>query len=331
MMDWTDRHCRYLLRLVTRHSLLYTEMVTTGALLHGDPQRFLQHDAAEHPVALQLGGSHPEELSECARIGADYGYDEINLNVGCPSNRVQSGRFGACLMAEPELVAECVAAMKRAVSVPVTVKTRIGIDDRDSYEALANFIQQVQAAGCNTFVIHARKAYLRGLSPRENRTVPPLNYAFAYRIKQEFPGLAIIINGGIESLEQAETHLQLVDGVMLGRAAYHNPYVLAHVDTRIFDDTGPAPSREAIVHSMIPYIERELKQGSLLKHITRHMLGLFQGTPGARHWRRYLSENAPRANAGADVVLEALQKLADARDKDLPTNRYTRNMAEKHG
>jgi tRNA-dihydrouridine synthase A len=331
MMDWTDRHCRYLLRLVTRHSLLYTEMVTTGALLHGDPQRFLQHDAAEHPVALQLGGSHPEELSECARIGADYGYDEINLNVGCPSNRVQSGRFGACLMAEPELVAECVAAMKRAVSVPVTVKTRIGIDDRDSYEALANFIQQVQAAGCNTFVIHARKAYLRGLSPRENRTVPPLNYAFAYRIKQEFPGLAIIINGGIESLEQAETHLQLVDGVMLGRAAYHNPYVLAHVDARIFDDTGPLPSREAIVYSMIPYIERELKQGSLLKHITRHMLGLFQGTPGARHWRRHLSENALRADAGADVVLDALQKIADVTDKDLPTSRYTRNIAEKHG
>lgn len=331
MMDWTDRHCRYLLRLVTRHSLLYTEMVTTGALLHGDPQRFLQHDAAEHPVALQLGGSHPEELSECARIGADYGYDEINLNVGCPSNRVQSGRFGACLMAEPELVAECVAAMKRAVSVPVTVKTRIGIDDRDSYEALANFIQQVQAAGCNTFVIHARKAYLKGLSPRENRTVPPLNYAFAYRIKQEFPGLAIIVNGGIESLEQAETHLQQVDGVMLGRAAYHNPYVLAHVDARIFDDTGPLPSREAIVHSMIPYIERELKQGSLLKHITRHMLGLFQGTPGARHWRRHLSENALRADAGADVVLDALQKIADVTDKDLPTSRYTRNMAEKHG
>ncbi len=331
MMDWTDRHCRYLLRLVTRHSLLYTEMVTTGALLHGDPQRFLQHDAAEHPVALQLGGSHPEELSECARIGADYGYDEINLNVGCPSNRVQSGRFGACLMAEPELVAECVAAMKRAVSVPVTIKTRIGIDDRDSYEALANFIQQVQAAGCNTFVIHARKAYLRGLSPRENRTVPPLNYAFAYRIKQEFPGLAIIINGGIESLEQAETHLQLVDGVMLGRAAYHNPYVLAHVDARIFDDTGPLPSREAIVYSMIPYIERELKQGSLLKHITRHMLGLFQGTPGARHWRRHLSENALRADAGADVVLDALQKIADVTDKDLPTSRYTRNIAEKHG
>ncbi len=331
MMDWTDRHCRYLLRLVTRHSLLYTEMVTTGALLHGDPQRFLQHDAAEHPVALQLGGSHPEELSECARIGADYGYDEINLNVGCPSNRVQSGRFGACLMAEPELVAECVAAMKRAVSVPVTVKTRIGIDDRDSYEALANFIQQVQAAGCNTFVIHARKAYLRGLSPRENRTVPPLNYAFAYRIKQEFPGLAIIINGGIESLEQAETHLQLVDGVMLGRAAYHNPYVLAHVDARIFDDTGPLPSREAIVYSMIPYIERELKQGSLLKHITRHMLGLFQGTPGARHWRRHLSENALRADAGVDVVLDALQKLAAVTDKDLPTSRYTRNIAEKHG
>ena len=331
MMDWTDRHCRYLLRLITRHSLLYTEMVTTGALLHGDPQRFLQHDAAEHPVALQLGGSHPDELSECARIGADYGYDEINLNVGCPSDRVQSGRFGACLMAEPELVAECVAAMQHAVSVPVTVKTRIGIDDRDSYEALADFIRHVQAAGCDSFVIHARKAYLKGLSPKENRTVPPLNYAFAYRIKQEFPELAIIVNGGIENLEQAEAHLQQVDGVMLGRVAYHNPYVLAHVDARIFADTRPVPSRVAIVDDMIPYIERELKQGSLLKHITRHMLGLFQGTPGARHWRRHLSENAPRADAGTDVVLEALQKLADIADKDLLIDSYTEDMAEKHG
>jgi tRNA-dihydrouridine synthase A len=312
MLDWTDRHCRYLLRLVTSRSLLYTEMVTTGALLHGDTERFLKYEEVEHPVALQLGGSNPAELAECARIGVDYGYDEINLNVGCPSDRVQSGRFGACLMAEPELVARCVTAMNDAVPVPVTVKTRIGIDDRDSYEELVHFIQCVQAAGCDTFIIHARKAYLHGLSPKENRTVPPLNYAFAWRIKQEFPGLAIIVNGGIENLEQAEAHLNKVDGVMLGRAAYHNPLLLAHVDARIFDDPHPVPTREAIVHSMIPYIERELKQGTLLKHITRHMLGLFQGVPGARHWRRHLSENAPRPDAGTGVVIEALERRAAA-------------------
>jgi tRNA-dihydrouridine synthase A len=225
---------------------------------------------------------------------------------------VQSGRFGACLMAEPGLVARCVAAMNDAVSVPVTVKTRIGIDDRDSYEELAHFIGCVQAAGCDTFIIHARKAYLQGLSPKENRTVPPLNYDFAYRIKQEYPELVIVVNGGIENLEQVKTHLNNVDGVMLGRAAYHNPYLLAHVDARIFSDPHPVPSREAIVHSMIPYIERELKHGTLLKHITRHMLGLFQGMPGARHWRRHLSENAPRANAGTGVVIEALARLAAA-------------------
>lgn len=322
MLDWTDRHCRYLLRLITTRSLLYTEMVTTGALLHGNPERFLKYDTAEHPVALQLGGSDPVELSQCARMGADSGYDEINLNVGCPSNRVQSGRFGACLMAEPGLVAECIAAMKRAVSVPVTVKTRIGIDDRDSYEELAQFIRCVQAAGCDTFIIHARKAYLQGLSPKENRTVPPLDYAFAYRIKQEFPELAIIVNGGIESLEQAETHLAHADGVMLGRAAYHNPWLLAHVDARIFNDPHPVPSREAIVHSMFPYIERELKRGSSLKHITRHMLGLFQGMPGARHWRRHLSENAPRTDTGIGVVIEALQKLAIAGSTDSSKNGY---------
>jgi tRNA-dihydrouridine synthase A len=326
MMDWTDRHCRYLLRLLTAHSLLYTEMVTTGALLHGNPERFLGHDAAEHPLALQLGGSDPVALSECARMGADFGYDEINLNVGCPSGRVQSGRIGACLMAEPGLVAECVAAMNHAVSVPVTVKTRIGIDNRDSYEELAHFIRSVQEAGCGTFIIHARKAYLQGLSPKENRTVPPLNYAFAWRIKQEFPDLAIIVNGGIENLEQAAVHLDKVDGVMLGRAAYHNPWLLAQVDARIFHDPHPVPSREAIVHSMIPYIERELQRGSRLKHITRHMLGLFQGVPGARHWRRHLSENAPRADAGSEVVIEALEKLARASDSaggtDSPTSGY---------
>ena len=326
MLDWTDRHCRYLLRLLTTHSLLYTEMVTTGALLHGDPEYFLGHDAAEHPLALQLGGSDPSALSECARIGMDFGYDEINLNVGCPSNRVQSGRFGACLMAEPELVADCIAAMNHAVSIPVTVKTRIGIDDRDSYEELALFIQSVQEAGCDTVIIHARKAYLQGLSPKENRTVPPLNYGFAWRIKQEFPKLTIIINGGIENLEQASVQLEKVDGVMLGRAAYHNPWLLAQVDGRIFNDPHPVPSRTEIVHSMIPYIERELQRGSRLKHITRHMLGLFQSVPGARHWRRHLSENAPRADAGSEVVIEALAQRARAAtgtgSTDSPTGSY---------
>lgn len=322
MMDWTDRHCRYLLRLVTQRALLYTEMVTTGALLHGDRQRFLGHDDAEHPLALQLGGSNPAELAECANIGADYGYDEVNLNVGCPSDRVQSGRFGACLMAEPELVADCVAAMNAAVSVPVTVKTRIGIDDRDSFDELAHFIGCVQAAGCKTFIIHARKAYLQGLSPKENRTVPPLNYDFAYRIKQMFPELVIILNGGIERLDEVETHLQRVDGVMLGRAAYHNPYVLAQADRQIFKDSHPIPDRDDIVLGMIPYIERELKQGTLLKHISRHMLGLYQGTPGARHWRRYLSENAPRSAAGTEVILEALDRRTIAASTDTSSSSY---------
>ena len=325
MMDWTDRHCRYLLRLVTQRALLYTEMLTTGALLQGDRQRFLAHDVAEHPLALQLGGSNPVELAECAHIGADYGYDEINLNVGCPSDRVQSGGIGACLMAEPELVADCVAAMNAAVSVPVTVKTRIGIDDRDSFEELAHFIRSVQAAGCNTFIIHARKAYLQGLSPKENRTVPPLNYDFAYRIKQMFPELVIILNGGIERLDEAHAHLQRVDGVMLGRAAYHNPYVLAQADKQIFNDTHPIPGRDDIVHGIIPYIERELKQGTRLKHITRHMLGLYQGTPGARHWRRHLSEHAPRPEAGTEVILEALERRAMAANTDTSHNSYNQS------
>ena len=325
MMDWTDRHCRYLLRLVTQRALLYTEMVTTGALLHGDRQRFLGHDDAEHPLALQLGGSNPAELAECANMGADYGYDEVNLNVGCPSDRVQSGRFGACLMAEPELVADCVAAMNAAVSVPVTVKTRIGIDDCDSFDELAHFIGCVQAAGCKTFIIHARKAYLQGLSPKENRTVPPLNYDFAYRIKQLFPELVIILNGGIERLDEAEKHLQRVDGVMLGRAAYHNPYVLAQADRQIFNDSHPIPDRNDIVLGMIPYIERELKQGTLLKHISRHMLGLYQGTPGARHWRRHLSENAPRSAAGTEVILEALDRRTIAASTVTSSSSYNQS------
>ena len=309
MMDWTDRHCRYLLRLISKQALLYTEMVTTGAILNGNRDRFLRYNDCEHPLALQLGGSDPQQLAECSRIGEAAGYDEINLNVGCPSDRVQSGRFGACLMAEPALVADCVAAMSKTVSVPVTVKTRIGIDDRDSYEELSQFIDRVRQGGCKTFIIHARKAFLQGLSPKENRTVPPLNYEYAYRIKQQYPQLSIIINGGITDLDAAEQHLAVADGVMLGRSAYHNPYLLAEVDRRLFQAREPVPSREEIVQRMLPYIERELNQGSPLKHITRHMLGLFQGIPGARHWRRHLSEYGPRAGAGIDVVTSALDKV----------------------
>jgi len=326
-MDWTNRHCRYLLRLISKQSLLYTEMVTTGAILNGDRARFLRYDDCEHPLALQLGGSDPQQLAECSRIGEEAGYDEINLNVGCPSDRVQSGRFGACLMAEPALVADCVTAMSKAVSVPVTVKTRIGIDDRDSYEELAHFIDCVQQGGCGTFIIHARKAFLQGLSPKENRTVPPLNYDYAYRIKQQYPELRIIINGGISDLDAAERHLMAVDGVMLGRSAYHNPYLLAEVDRHLFQTRVQAPTREEIVHRMLPYIERELNQGSPLKHITRHMLGLFQGIPGARHWRRHLSEYGPRDGAGIEVVTQALGEIT-APENIIST---TRHNYQSHG
>ncbi len=309
MLDWTDRHCRYLLRLISRHALLYTEMVTTGALLHGDSARHLRHDRSEHPLALQLGGSAPAELAECARIGADSGFDEINLNVGCPSDRVQSGRFGACLMAEPQLVADCVAAMAGVIAIPVSVKTRIGIDDRDSYAELSRFIETVAAAGCSSFVIHARKAHLKGLSPKENRTIPPLRYEYAWQLKRDFPQLTIVVNGGINDLDAAERQLQHVDGVMLGRAAYHDPYLLAAVDRRFFGDPHPVPTREQVVEAMLPYIEQELAAGTPLKHITRHMLGLFQGRPGARRWRRQLSERAPRRGAAGEVVEQALSVI----------------------
>lgn len=325
MLDWTDRHCRYLLRLISRHTLLYTEMVTTGAILQGSRDDWLRFDPAEHPLALQLGGSDPAALAASARIGAGLGYDEINLNVGCPSNRVQSGRFGACLMAEPELVARCVAAMQNAVPVPVTVKTRIGIDDRDSYAALGGFIRAVRDAGCRTLIIHARKAYLQGLSPKENRTVPPLKYDYAYRIKQQFPELEIVVNGGITSLDAATTHLQHVDGVMLGRAAYHDPWILAGVDARFFDDHHPIPTREDVVQQMLTYIRRELQGGTPLKHITRHMLGLFQGVPCARHWRRHLSEQAIRTGAGTEVVLEALQRVNDCGQATTSATGYHRH------
>jgi tRNA-dihydrouridine synthase A len=306
MMEWTDRHCRYFLRQISRHSRLYSEMVTSAALLRGDPDRLLAFHPAEHPLALQLGGSDPRELAAAARLGEAQGYDEINLNLGCPSDRVRSGRFGACLMAEPERVADCVAAMTASVTVPVTVKTRIGIDNQDSYEAFAAFVERLTGAGCRTFIVHARKAILKGLSPKENRSVPPLRYDVVYRLKNEFPGLTIVLNGGIRQLDEATGHLDHVDGVMVGREAYHNPCVLSRVDARFFADPGEVADRALIVERMLPYIERELSAGSELKHIARHMLGLFQGVPGARAWRRHLSEHAPQAGAGPEVILDAL-------------------------
>ncbi|WP_082877547.1 MULTISPECIES: tRNA dihydrouridine(20/20a) synthase DusA [Methylomonas] len=306
MLDWTDRHCRYFHRLLSRHALLYSEMVTTGAILQGNAERHLQFDAAERPLALQLGGSDPAALAQCAVIGAGYGYDQINLNVGCPSDRVQNGRFGACLMAEPQLVADCLAAMRDAVSIPVTVKSRIGIDDRDSYAELTEFIATVANAGCKTFIVHARKAWLSGLSPKENREIPPLRYDVVLQLKQDFPQLEIVINGGINSLDTAEALLDRVDGVMLGREVYHNPYLLAEVDARIFHDPQPLPSRRQVVIGMQDYIERQLESGQRLHNITRHMLGLFHGADGARAWRRHLSEHAGKPGAGFQVVLDAL-------------------------
>lgn len=310
MLDWTDQDFRYLCRLISKHSLIYTEMVTTGALLHGDSQRFLAHHHDEYPLALQLGGSDPEALAACARLGEQAGYQEINLNVGCPSDRVQNGRFGACLMAEPRLVAECVVAMKQAVAIPITVKTRLGIDQHDNYEFLQAFVDAVYQAGVDALILHARKAWLKGLSPKENRDIPPLEYAKVYQIKQEFADLHLDINGGIHTLEEAEEHLQQVDGVMMGRALYHQPYLLAEADKRIFNDDRSIPSQHEIVELMLPYIEMRMQQGRPLKSITRHMLGLFQGLPGARRWRRHLSENAHLSGAGIEVVRDAL-KLID--------------------
>jgi tRNA-dihydrouridine synthase A len=315
MMDWTDRHERAFLRVLSRRTLLYTEMVTTGAILHGDRDRLLDFDASEHPVALQLGGSEPEDLAAAARAGAARGYDEINLNLGCPSDRVQRGRFGACLMTEPELVAEGVAAMIAAVDIPVTVKTRIGVDETDSYEALQNFVARIAAAGCRSFTIHARKAWLSGLSPKENREVPPLRYEIVYDLKRDFPDLEIILNGGVQSLDEAAAHLEKVDGVMIGRAAYQTPYILAEADARIFGEAAAPKSREEIVADFLPYVERRLSEGVPLKSITRHMLGLFNGLPGARAWRRHLAEQAHVPGAGTKVIEEALARWRQTQER----------------
>jgi tRNA-dihydrouridine synthase A len=309
MMDWTDRHCRAFHRTLSSRALLYTEMLTTGAVLHADRERLMGFDAFERPVALQLGGSDPTDLAECARIGEAMGYDEINLNVGCPSDRVQSGRFGACLMREPELVADCMAAMVAAVDVPVTVKCRIGVDDQDPEEALYRLVDLSARAGVRTFVVHARKAWLEGLSPKENRDVPPLAYPLVYRLKRDRPELTIVINGGIASLDEAEAHLaEGVDGVMLGRAAYHEPGLLGQVDRRIFGDDRDMDPFEA-VEAFLPYVEEKVGQGWRLPAITRHMLGLFHGCPGARAWRRILTVEAIRPGAGVEVIEHALDAV----------------------
>ena len=309
MMDWTDRHCRFFLRLLSPSARLYTEMITAAALAHGDAQKLLQFDTAEHPVALQLGGSDPKMMADAAALGAKAGYDEININVGCPSGRVQSGAFGACLMSSPDVVANCFQEMSAAVEVPVTVKTRIGIDDYDSYEFLQEFVQALYAAGCTTLIVHARIAILQGLSPKDNRSVPPLDCARVYQLKREFPDLNIVLNGGIATTEQALAHLAHVDGVMIGRKAYHEPYFLAELEGALFEhDDWHAPSRHQLVESMIPYIERQLTRGVALHNITRHLLGLFAGQPGARAWRRHLSEYAHRPGAGIDVMYAALAR-----------------------
>jgi len=305
MLDWTDRHCRYFLRLITRHTLLYTEMVTTGALIHGDRPRHLDFDPAEHPLALQLGGSAPNEMALCARLGADWGYDEININCGCPSDRVQNGRFGACLMAEPRVVADCVSAMKAAVGLPVTVKTRIGIDQRDSYGELLDFVGQVAEAGCDALIVHARKAWLQGLSPRENREIPPLRYDWVDRLKADFPSLPICINGGIRTLDEAIGFSKRLDGAMIGREAYQNPWMLANADRVVFADPAPLPNRQEVLDRFLPYVEQGLASGVPLNAMTRHLLGLFQGQPGARAWRRHLSEKAHRPGAGLEVLRTA--------------------------
>ena len=313
MMDWTDRHCRFFLRLLSPHARLYTEMVTAAALIHGDAARLLAFDAAEHPVALQVGGSDPMMMAEAARMAAEADYDEININVGCPSDRVQSGQFGACLMSSPDLVARCFEKMSGVMDLPVTVKTRIGIDDQDSYEFLARFVETVQAAGCKSVIVHARIAILQGLRPKDNRTVPPLDYERVYSLKRDFPDLEIILNGGISTSDQALGHLQQVDGVMIGRQAYHEPWFLVELEQTLFaGENRQAPGRHEIIELMIPYIERQLSAGAQLKHITRHMLGLFSGQPGARAWRRHLSENAYLPGADACVLLEALAKMPKA-------------------
>jgi tRNA-dihydrouridine synthase A len=309
MLDWTDRHERYFLRSISRHVFLYTEMVTTGAILFGDGEKHLRFNKAEHPVALQLGGADPDELSRCAKMAEQMGYDEINLNVGCPSDRVKSGNFGACLMMQPRRVADCVAAMKSRVSIPVTVKHRVSVDNHDTWEHLCEFIETVSAQGCDVFIVHARKAWLQGLSPKQNRDIPPLQYAVVHRLKSTYPEMQFIINGGFKTLAEARAQLGFVDGVMMGREAYHNPYILAQVDRLFFNDPHEILSRRQILENIKPYIECELEKGTRLNSITRHIMGLFHGEAGARLWRRYLGENATKKGADWSVVVAAAEQL----------------------
>ncbi|HWV15193.1 MAG TPA: tRNA dihydrouridine(20/20a) synthase DusA [Cellvibrio sp.] len=311
MMDWSDSHCRSFWRLLSKQSVFYSEMVTTGAIIHGDRQRFLDFNACEHPLALQLGGSDPQALAECARIAEDWGYDEVNLNCGCPSDRVQNGMIGACLMAEPALVAKCIDAMQKAVSIPVTIKHRIGIDDMEDYAGMLNFVRTVADTGCKTFIVHARKAWLKGLSPKENREVPPLQYEKVAQLKKDHPELEIIINGGITTLEQSLVLLDQVDGVMLGREIYSNPYLLAAVDQTLYGCDKPIVSREQVMEGFMAYVEEQLHKGVRLNYMTRHILGLYQGLPGARRFRRVISEQAHKPGAGIDVLKRALEALND--------------------
>lgn len=309
MMEWSDRHCRYFWRLLSKQAFLYTEMVTTGALIHGDRERFLNYNPEEHPVALQLGGSNPQELAACAQMAQSWGYDEVNLNCGCPSDRVQNGMIGACLMAHPPLVADCIKAMQDAVQIPVTVKHRIGIDDMDDDQGLLDFVAPIAATGCATFIVHARKAWLKGLSPKENREIPPLNYERVHKLKQEFPDLEIIINGGLKTLADCQAQLTHVDGVMVGREAYHNPWLLSEVDTAIYGQPPVAIDRLAVIDQMMGYIDKQLSAGMRLHHITRHLLGLFHGQPGGKQFRRIISAEAHKPGANAELVYRALEPI----------------------
>ena len=311
MMDRTDRHYRYFMRQITRRTLLYTEMITSQAIIHGDRPKLLDYDPLEKPLVLQIGGDNPTQLAECAKIGADWGYDAINLNIGCPSPRVQSGNFGACLMRSPELVAAGVEAMKQVVNIPVTVKHRIGVDECDRYEDMVNFVRTVSEAGCNNFTVHARKAWLQGLSPKENRDVPPLRYQDIYRLKQDFPHLFIEINGGITTLQQVNNHLQFVDAVMVGRAAYDRPYIFATVDRDLYGENVTPKTRHQIVEAMLPYIEEQISRGTRLNSISRHMLQLFAEQPGTKAWKRYISQNAYRKNADASTISAALAEVTN--------------------
>lgn len=310
MLDWTTRHCRYFHRQFSQYALLYTEMVTTGAIIHASYDH-LAFSLPEQPIALQLGGSDPQQLAHCSQLAQQRGYNEINLNVGCPSDRVQNGMFGACLMAKADLVAACIQQMQQATSLPVTVKTRIGIDELDSYEFLTDFVAKIHQAGCQEFIIHARKAWLSGLSPKQNREIPPLNYERVYQLKADFPQLRIVINGGIKTLDEIKQHLAYVDGVMVGREAYQNPALLGYIDQALFDPNAPIVSPRQAVNQMLPYIEQQLSQGGQLNHIVRHMINAFQGCKGAKQWRRYLSENAFKAGAGTEVVYQALSLVEE--------------------